>query len=85
MPAFDREPESRISDSGVRESAWRIRIYGRDLFPVSIKILRAARHAVAWMPVCRCRSVGVSDIRVSMRLIGAGYILYSSTGFATYF
>lgn len=59
-------------------------------------MLRAARHAVAWMSVCR--SVGVSDIRVSMRLRGAGYRRYSSrpelniylltttlTGFATYF
>lgn len=58
------------------EFAKRFRIYGRDLSPVSIKMLRAARHAVAWMSVCR--SVGVSDIRVSMRLRGAGYRRYSS-------
>ena len=54
--------------------AWRIRIYGRDLFPLNIKILRAARHAVAWMPVCHCRSVGVSDIRVSMGLADRSWV-----------
>lgn len=38
-------------------------------------MLRTARHAVAWMPVCK--SVGVSSLQVSLRLRGAGYRRYS--------
>lgn len=69
-------PQSLISDIGGCEFAKRFRICDRDLSPVSVKMLRAARHAVAWMPVCK--SVGVSSLQVSLRLRGAGYRRYSS-------
>lgn len=46
-------PKSLISDIGGCEFAKRFRICDRDLSPVSVKMLRAARHAVAWMPVCK--------------------------------
>lgn len=39
-------------------------------------MLRAARHAIAWMPVSS--SLGIDSIRVSLRLRGAGYRRYSS-------
>lgn len=35
-------------------------VYVTVIWPVSVKMLRAARHAVAWMPVCK--SVGVSSL-----------------------
>ena len=45
-----------------------------------VKMLRAARHAIAWMPVSS--SLGIDSIRVSLtltlRLRGAGYRGYSS-------
>lgn len=68
--------KSLISESGGLEFAKKFRILDRDLSPVSVKMLRAARHSVAWMPVCK--NVGVSSIQVSMRLFGAGYRRYSS-------
>ena len=38
--------------------------------------IRPARHAIAWMPVCN--SLGISSLRLTLRLKGAGYRRYSS-------
>lgn len=48
----------------------------RDLSPVSVKMIRSARHSIAWMPVLK--SVGCDSIQVSLRLRGAGYRRYSA-------
>lgn len=46
-----------------------------------MKMLRAARHAVAWIPVFK--SVGVSFLQVSLRLRGAGVIIDLDKNVAT--
>lgn len=69
-------PKSWISERGGLEFAKKFRIQDRDLSPISVKMLRSARHAVAWMPVCQ--SVGVTSLRTSLRLRGAGFRRYSS-------
>lgn len=51
-------------------------IKDRNLSPISVKMLRSARQAVAWIQVCK--SVGVPDLRTTLRLRGAGYRRYSS-------
>lgn len=61
-------PKSWISERGGLEFAKKFRIQDRDLSPISVKMLRSARHAVAWMPVCQ--SVGVTSLRTSLRLRG---------------
>ncbi|KAM7461324.1 hypothetical protein LguiA_029445 [Lonicera macranthoides] len=43
---------------------------------ISVKMLRSARQAVAWIQVCK--SVGVPDLRTTLRLRGTGYRRYSS-------
>lgn len=53
-----------------------IQIKDLNLSPISVKMLRSARQAVAWIPVCK--SVGVPDLRTTLRLRGAGYRRYSS-------
>lgn len=42
--------KSVISDCGGLEFAKKFRILDRELSPISIKMLRSARHPVAWMP-----------------------------------
>lgn len=68
--------KSGISECGALEFAKKFRIQDRDLSPISVKMLRAARHSVAWMPVCK--NVGVTSVQLSLRLRGAGYRRYSA-------
>lgn len=69
-------PKSLISRRGALEFAKKFLILGKDLSPISMKMLRSVTYPVAWMPVCK--SVGVSSLRTSLRLRGAGYRRYSS-------
>jgi len=61
---------------GGLEFSKKFRIHDRELSPISVKMIRSARHAIAWMPVCK--SLGISSLRLTLRLRGAGYRRYSS-------
>lgn len=69
--------KSLISNIGALEFAKKFRIQDRDLSPLSIRMLRTVVHPIACMAVCK--TLGVTQLRVSLRLRGAGYRRYSAS------
>lgn len=65
----------RLKLTDLLEFAKQFLIHDRNWSPVSIKMIRSARHSVAWLPVCSM--YGVRDLRLTLRLRGAGYRRYS--------
>ncbi|KAF5960359.1 hypothetical protein HYC85_001568, partial [Camellia sinensis] len=54
-------PKSLVSDTGYFEFANKFRGPGKDLSPISVKMIRSARFPVALMPVLK--QIGVTDIQ----------------------
>lgn len=67
--------KSLISDCGYLEFAKRFCRFGEDLSPISVRMIRSARHSVAWAAVFK--HLGIHSYRVSLRMRGAGYRVFS--------
>ena len=67
--------KSLISDCGYLEFAKRFCRFGEDLSPISVRMIRSARHSVAWAAVFK--HIGTNSYRVSLRMRGAGYHVFS--------
>lgn len=64
-------PKSLISNSGFLEFTKRFVSSKVDLSPISAKMLRSVKHAIAFIPVFQ--KYGVCSLQMSLRLRGAGY------------
>jgi len=50
------------------------------LSPISCRMIRSARHSVAWAAVFK--HLGLKDFRASLRVVGAGYRTFSRDALA---
>lgn len=71
------EPKSVVSTIGALEFAKKFRILGKDLYPISINMIRSLNHSCAWMPVLNMYNI--TCLRTSLRLRGASYRRYNAT------
>ena len=68
--------KSFISDCGYLEIANNfLFLFWEDLSPISVRMIRSARHSVAWAAVFK--HIGTNSYRVSLRMRGAGYHVFS--------
>lgn len=68
-------PKSLVSDIGGLEFAKKFRILDRDLSSISVKMIRSARHSIAWMPVLK--QFSCTSLQISLRIRGADFRRYS--------
>uniref|UniRef100_A0A5C7GQ78 RNA-dependent RNA polymerase n=1 Tax=Acer yangbiense TaxID=1000413 RepID=A0A5C7GQ78_9ROSI len=68
-------PKYLVSDIGGLEFAKKFRILDRDLSSISVKMIRSARHSIAWMPVLK--QFYFTSLQISLRIRGADFRRYS--------